>query len=106
MVPFGLAIPLNTPCWKKPIRTPTRSEEHTSELQSHHDRVCRLLLEKKKPGEDGAEGTPGEDGAGSTPGEDGAGSTPGEDGVDSVNGAMSLRYLCRCCCSSRRRSSS
>src|SRR5574343_171020 len=25
-----------------------RSEEHTSELQSHHDRVCRLLLEKKK----------------------------------------------------------
>src|SRR5437667_8839536 len=26
----------------------TRSEEHTSELQSHHDLVCRLLLEKKK----------------------------------------------------------
>src|SRR6266851_5880399 len=25
-----------------------RSEEHTSELQSHHDIVCRLLLEKKK----------------------------------------------------------
>src|SRR5437773_5995639 len=25
-----------------------RSEEHTSELQSHHDLVCRLLLEKKK----------------------------------------------------------
>src|SRR5437773_9564913 len=24
-----------------------RSEEHTSELQSHHDLVCRLLLEKK-----------------------------------------------------------
>src|SRR5437773_6298513 len=24
----------------------TRSEEHTSELQSHHDLVCRLLLEK------------------------------------------------------------
>jgi len=24
------------------------SEEHTSELQSHHDLVCRLLLEKKK----------------------------------------------------------
>src|SRR5574343_1424232 len=23
-------------------------EEHTSELQSHHDLVCRLLLEKKK----------------------------------------------------------
>src|SRR5215468_7027964 len=28
-------------------RIPFRSEEHTSELQSHHDLVCRLLLEKK-----------------------------------------------------------
>src|SRR5260221_5075094 len=27
-----------------------RSEEHTSELQSHSDLVCRLLLEKKKIG--------------------------------------------------------
>src|SRR5438034_6883453 len=27
-----------------------RSEEHTSELQSHSDLVCRLLLEKKKDG--------------------------------------------------------
>src|SRR5215211_6555542 len=27
---------------------PPRSEEHTSELQSHSDLVCRLLLEKKK----------------------------------------------------------
>src|SRR5471032_2462545 len=27
-------------CW-----TNSRSEEHTSELQSHHDLVCRLLLE-------------------------------------------------------------
>src|SRR5690349_23286065 len=26
-----------------------RSEEHTSELQSRRDLVCRLLLEKKKP---------------------------------------------------------
>src|SRR5437773_7984087 len=34
-----------------PVSAPTepiRSEEHTSELQSHHDLVCRLLLEKKK----------------------------------------------------------
>src|SRR5438034_7093238 len=31
----------------RPLR-PTRSEEHTSELQSHSDLVCRLLLEKKK----------------------------------------------------------
>src|SRR5260370_23994119 len=27
---------------------PDRSEEHTSELQSHLNLVCRLLLEKKK----------------------------------------------------------
>src|SRR5260221_10068204 len=30
------------------IRERKRSEEHTSELQSHSDLVCRLLLEKKK----------------------------------------------------------
>src|SRR5260370_32293846 len=29
-------------------RTQSRSEEHTSELQSHLNLVCRLLLEKKK----------------------------------------------------------
>src|SRR5206468_13107026 len=29
-------------------RDPERSEEHTSELQSRSDLVCRLLLEKKK----------------------------------------------------------
>src|SRR5690349_22532463 len=29
-------------------RNRTRSEEHTSELQSRRDLVCRLLLEKKK----------------------------------------------------------
>src|SRR5688572_33113085 len=28
---------------------PVRSEEHTSELQSQSNLVCRLLLEKKKP---------------------------------------------------------
>src|SRR5437867_7522162 len=28
-------------------RSPTRSEEHTSELQSPYELVCRLLLEKK-----------------------------------------------------------
>src|SRR5437667_3155261 len=31
-----------------PMDRLVRSEEHTSELQSHHDLVCRLLLEKKK----------------------------------------------------------
>src|SRR5476649_1514744 len=30
------------------VAVPERSEEHTSELQSHSDLVCRLLLEKKK----------------------------------------------------------
>src|SRR5438034_3705215 len=30
------------------LSIPMRSEEHTSELQSHSDLVCRLLLEKKK----------------------------------------------------------
>src|SRR5207248_7906763 len=30
------------------LRRSTRSEEHTSELQSPYDLVCRLLLEKKK----------------------------------------------------------
>src|SRR5215218_11381155 len=36
---------------RDPLRRPLqrrRSEEHTSELQSHSDLVCRLLLEKKK----------------------------------------------------------
>src|ERR1022692_3172292 len=37
-----LAIPINNPC------STTRSEEHTSELQSPCNLVCRLLLEKKK----------------------------------------------------------
>src|SRR5437867_11642075 len=31
-------------------RSPGRSEEHTSELQSPYDIVCRLLLEKKNDG--------------------------------------------------------
>src|SRR5438034_6877411 len=31
-------------------QTAKRSEEHTSELQSHSELVCRLLLEKKKDG--------------------------------------------------------
>src|SRR2546430_3733700 len=32
----------------KSLRPPLRSEEHTSELQSQSNLVCRLLLEKKK----------------------------------------------------------
>src|SRR5438105_12081925 len=36
----------------KPLVLALRSEEHTSELQSRVDLVCRLLLEKKKKGRD------------------------------------------------------
>src|SRR5437773_4829846 len=36
------------PRFRVKVSGPERSEEHTSELQSHHDLVCRLLLEKKK----------------------------------------------------------
>src|SRR2546427_9487088 len=32
----------------RPVLAATRSEEHTSELQSQSNLVCRLLLEKKK----------------------------------------------------------
>src|SRR5436190_10676022 len=62
------ALPICSQCWRArpvlPQRAATssisasasriddvaalRSEEHTSELQSHSDLVCRLLLEKKK----------------------------------------------------------
>src|SRR2546421_1068171 len=35
------------------VAAPLRSEEHTSELQSRSDLVCRLLLEKKKKREIG-----------------------------------------------------
>src|SRR5690242_21077012 len=39
----------STPNSGVPPRSPKRrSEEHTSELQSHVNLVCRLLLEKKK----------------------------------------------------------
>src|SRR5260370_11261181 len=34
--------------WQSSVGCGGRSEEHTSELQSHLNLVCRLLLEKKK----------------------------------------------------------
>src|SRR5471032_3638274 len=60
--PRSTLFPYTTLFRSRPSRRPTprrarripaadargRSEEHTSELQSHHDLVCRLLLEKKK----------------------------------------------------------
>src|SRR5476649_1477484 len=42
---FGALGGAGVTCEAAPL---TRSEEHTSELQSHSDLVCRLLLEKKK----------------------------------------------------------
>src|SRR5260370_9188301 len=51
--------PVSASCWAtcSPgtgwIRIWLRSEEHTSELQSHLNLVCRLLLEKKNPGDGG-----------------------------------------------------
>src|SRR5690349_24170869 len=59
-LPISCAVngrPVNTISWnlRRPIisihvqsRGAQRSEEHTSELQSRRDLVCRLLLEKKK----------------------------------------------------------
>src|SRR6266576_7156858 len=35
-------------CWRTSCTLQRRSEEHTSELQSRRDLVCRLLLEKNK----------------------------------------------------------
>src|SRR5437867_9876721 len=39
---------LQQPLARSPADESLRSEEHTSELQSPYDLVCRLLLEKKK----------------------------------------------------------
>src|SRR5215471_21398753 len=54
----ALPIPVPTRGWRRGVapipirgrgrRLARRSEEHTSELQSRRDLVCRLLLEKKK----------------------------------------------------------
>src|SRR5947207_11361105 len=40
--PSAEPFPTRAPAWPPP--RPARSEEHTSELQSHSDLVCRLLL--------------------------------------------------------------
>src|SRR6266536_5642940 len=45
--PRSHAAPRHHPAFAA-VPAPTRSEEHTSELQSRVDLVCRLLLEKKK----------------------------------------------------------
>src|SRR5699024_12416488 len=48
--PTWVLTPSRGPFWPHPCspRASRRSEEHTSELQSRFDLVCRLLLEKKK----------------------------------------------------------
>src|SRR2546427_6151845 len=43
-----LAMPRAARTAKNPVPFTDRSEEHTSELQSQSNLVCRLLLEKKK----------------------------------------------------------
>src|SRR5260370_12878987 len=51
---FSSSSPPTMPCWcaargsRRMSKKLWRSEEHTSELQSHLNLVCRLLLEKKK----------------------------------------------------------
>src|SRR5260370_30113646 len=47
-VPFGIFIAGVSVTAMKMQGDSERSEEHTSELQSHLNLVCRLLLEKKK----------------------------------------------------------
>src|SRR3989440_1991150 len=59
--------------WTPFARAKGRSEEHTSELQSRSDLVCRLLLEKKKK----ARRHPGRHGRGDVPAE----LRPGERGA-------------------------
>src|SRR2546421_9857801 len=44
------AVDVGLPINPLGLQAQMRSEEHTSELQSRSDLVCRLLLEKKKPG--------------------------------------------------------
>src|SRR5882762_9287360 len=44
----SLSVAASTPWTLTVPHGSTRSEEHTSELQSHLNLVCRLLLEKKK----------------------------------------------------------
>src|SRR5438034_2693483 len=48
--------PVERGCFLTSFAAYCRSEEHTSELQSHSDLVCRLLLEKKKTSTRGASG--------------------------------------------------
>src|SRR5471032_3678058 len=47
-LPIACRCSTTRTCPSASCRNDGRSEEHTSELQSHHDLVCRLLLEKKK----------------------------------------------------------
>src|SRR5690606_40130932 len=46
--PLRLRRRCRTSSRRRPGGLPSRSEEHTSELQSRENLVCRLLLEKKK----------------------------------------------------------
>src|SRR5437867_8215786 len=45
---YGMSLLYGLSGSTRPAGNTSRSEEHTSELQSPYDLVCRLLLEKKK----------------------------------------------------------
>src|SRR5207248_10499684 len=47
-VGIAISADANAQYWNIAFASALRSEEHTSELQSPYDLVCRLLLEKKK----------------------------------------------------------
>src|SRR5256885_13129048 len=47
-IPVAVGFPRDARDFRKNLRLSPRSEEHTSELQSPCNLVCRLLLEKKK----------------------------------------------------------
>src|SRR3712207_3617999 len=47
----GTTTMIEMVCPSRDMSAAERSEEHTSELQSRQYLVCRLLLEKKKPGQ-------------------------------------------------------
>src|SRR5260370_13474352 len=47
-IPFCITSCVTASILQPQCHRPWRSEEHTSELQSHLNLVCRLLLEKKK----------------------------------------------------------
>src|SRR3989440_4037281 len=83
--------------WSSDVCSSDRSEEHTSELQSRSDLVCRLLLEKKKKnvtaearGRHTRQAGPHGAGAGRRPGQ---GGTPGPRCLTCDSAAVTISLL-------------